>query len=180
MKTNTTICSFRNRIVNGEFALYEATQGDKQFLEACIKDLEYLSDFTGWKDVIVDEAQTLLDHKDLPKNGIKENDRVYIIQKNNIPIGYTKFYEGAFSLDKIFLGFFGIMKEYQREGNGAKAYTILEEEIKNCGYKCIRLNVGTKNIPAMIFWIKNGYTNIVRYYPYENGFLDINLEKEIT
>ena len=180
MNTNTIICSLRKRIVNGEFTLYEATQSDKRSLEACLRDLEYLSDFTGWNDVIVDEAQTLLDHKDLPKNGIKENDRVYIIQRNNITIGYTKFYEGAFSPDKIFLGFFGITKEYQREGNGAKAYAILEEEIKNCGYKSIRLNVGTKNIPAMIFWIKNGYTKIVRYYLYENGFLDINLEKEIT
>jgi ribosomal protein S18 acetylase RimI-like enzyme len=72
------------------------------------------------------------------------------------------------------------MKEYQQEGNGTKAYAMLEEEIKKCRYKSIRLNVGTKNIPAMIFWIKNGYTKIVRYYPYENGFLDINLEKEIT
>ena len=180
MYTNTIICSPGRRIVNGEFTLYEATQSDKQSLEACLRDFEYLYDFTGWKDDIVDEAQTLLDHKDLPKNGIKENDRVYIIQKNNVTIGYTKFYEGAFSPDKIFLGFFGIMKEYQQEGNGTKAYAMLEEEIKKCRYKSIRLNVGTKNIPAMIFWIKNGYTKIVRYYPYKNGFLDINLEKEIT
>jgi len=174
------IFSCRKEICKEDITLHEATQSDKYFLEECLKDFVYLSDLTGWKDVIVDEAQELLDHKDLPKNGIKENDRVYVIQKDKINIGYTKFYEGAFNPDKIFLGFFGILKKYQMERNGAKAYKILEEEIKNCGYKSIRLNVGTKNIPAMIFWIKNGYTKIVKYYPYDNGFLDINLEKELT
>ena len=74
----------------------------------------------------------------------------------------------------------GIMKKYQKKGIGKEVYRLLEEEIKNNGYKTIRLNVGTKNIEAFAFWIRNGYRNIISVIKYENGFMDINLEKAMT
>jgi ribosomal protein S18 acetylase RimI-like enzyme len=165
----------------GGIELIEATQKDKSLLEKCIKDLAYIAEYTGWYESSEDEAQDLIDHKELPKNGIKENDRVYIIKKDGEYVGYCKLYEGAMNdLYKVFLGYMGIMKKYQKKGIGKEVYRIIEEEIKNSGYKTIRLNVGTRNIEALAFWIRNGYRNIVSVIKYENGYMDINLEKAMT
>jgi len=164
-----------------DIELIEATQEDKPFLEESINNLSYIAEYTGWYESSEDEAQDLLDHKELPKNGVKENDRVFIIKKNGDYVGYCKLYEGAMNDPyKVFLGYMGIMKNYQKKGIGREVYRVLEEEIKSSGYNVIRLNVGTRNIEALAFWIRNGYRNIVSEIKYENGFMDINLEKAIT
>ena len=169
------------KIKNNGIELIEATQKDKSILKECIKNLSYIAEYTGWYESSEDEAQDLLDHKELPKNGIKENDRVFIIKNNGEHVGYCKLYEGAMNDPyKVFLGYLGIKKEYQKKGIGREVYKVLEEEIRNIGYKTIRLNVGTRNIEAFAFWITNGYRNIVSVIKYKNGFMDINLEKEIT
>jgi len=168
-------------IKKGGIELIEATQKDKSIIEECIKDLAYIAEYTGWYESSEDEAQDLIDHKELPKNGIKENDRVYIIKNDGDYVGYCKLYEGAMNDPyKVFLGYMGIMKKNQKKSIGKEVYRILEEEIKDSGYKTIRLNVGTRNIEALAFWIRNGYRNIVSVIKYENGFMDINLEKAIT
>ncbi|HEY9054251.1 MAG TPA: GNAT family N-acetyltransferase [Rectinemataceae bacterium] len=168
-------------IKKDQIEFIEATDNDKPFLETCIKDLQYIIEYTGWEESSEDEAKDLLDHVDLPKNGKKENDRLYIIKKEGLCLGYCKFYEGAMNDPfKIFLGYMGILKEYQKKGMGKEAYTVLEEEIKNNGYTVIRLNVGTRNIEALSFWIRNGYREIVSLIKYKNGYMDINLEKRLT
>ncbi|HOI23808.1 MAG: GNAT family N-acetyltransferase [Spirochaetia bacterium] len=178
---NRSANRLRGAIKQNSIELIEATQNDKALLEECVNDLSYITEFTGWNEFSEDEAQDLLDHKELPQNGSKENDRVYIIKKEGIPVGYCKLYEGAMNdPNKVFLGYMGIMREYQKRGIGREVYRVLEEEIKNSKYTTIRLNVGTRNIEAFAFWIRNGYRKIVSVVKYDNGFMDINLEKEIT
>ena len=181
VKMNQIVKPLHTAIKQKAIELIEATQNDKSVLEQCIKDLSYIVEYTGWDDYSEDEAQDVLDHKELPVNGSKENDRVYIIRKDGVYVGYCKLYEGAMNDPyKVFLGYMGIMRKYQKKGIGKEVYRVLEEEIKSNGYKTIRLNVGTRNIEALAFWIRNGYRSIVSVIKYENGYMDINLEKRLT
>ncbi len=72
---NRSANRLRGAIKQNSIELIEATQNDKALLEECVNDLSYITEFTGWNEFSEDEAQDLLDHKELPQNGSKENDR---------------------------------------------------------------------------------------------------------
>lgn len=50
-----------------------------------------------------------------------------------------------------------VLPEFQNKGIGAKLLTHIEEQIKEMGYKSVRLDVFTQNPYALKLYMKNGY-----------------------
>jgi GNAT superfamily N-acetyltransferase len=171
------ICA--SRLNSDDLTLIEATQADKVELAAILQQVDYIREYTGFTETCADSAQDHLDHKDLPKDWIKANARLYLIKLRDKTIGYVDFYEGANAADKIWIGFLGIVPAYQKQGIGKRVHDLLEEEFRANGFKRIRINVGSKNIDSLSFSIDMGFKTIAAKFRYDNGFLDLNLEKEI-
>lgn len=168
-----------NVLGSGFLVLREATRRDHAELERCLESVDYMRELTGWDQASEDEASDELNHLELPPGGVPERDRIYLVWSDDRCLGYTKFYEGWPVDTTAFLGCLAIKTEYQRQGWGALVLGVVEAELGAKGYRTIRINVGTRNVPAMKFWMERGFSRIVGHSLAAPGFLDVNLEKPI-
>lgn len=165
-------------ILSMNYKINEASLADRERLQICLEDFQYINEFTGYNKIAENEAELVLAHEGLSEKAIKENDRIYLVEENNEILAYCKFYEGAFNKPQIFIGSFSVLRKYQGIGKGSEILSIFEKEFIRCKYESIRINVGSKNIKALQFWIKNGFKEIIGY-SVANDFLDLQLIKKL-
>jgi len=99
-------------------------------------------------------------------------------------IGYFHLYHGLPDPETIFISMFIISPTYQRQSYGQETVRGIAEQIKKLGgYTRLWLNVHLKNWPALRFWIRAGFTNIVEFrgdpYNGEDSHALLILEKTL-
>lgn len=88
----------------------------------------------------------------------EENFCYYITYLDDIPIAISgKYYEPE-DLDSLWLGWFGVLKEYRKQGYGTKIFEMFEDDCRNEHKKFCRLYTGAENNDhAINFYKSKGY-----------------------
>jgi nucleoside triphosphatase len=105
-----------------------------------------------------------LQEGDLPPSGSKEFFRLQSIRlkATHQLIGFTEVYHGYPTADIFWVGFLGILPDFQNQGYGREAIQGLIETVAGLNiYSAIRLGVALKNWPALRFWTGAGFNRIV-------------------
>ncbi len=116
---------------------------------------EYVSDYF---------VKTMID-PDLPPNYGRESFQIQVILKNKQekPIGWVEFCCGYPSKYTLWIGALFIDPKYQNMKYGSELISTLIKSVKdNTNYKAIQIGVYLRNWPALHFWYKMGFDNIVR------------------
>jgi ribosomal protein S18 acetylase RimI-like enzyme len=99
-----------------------------------------------------------------PKGGNRSDSRLQCIKlrENGQIIGYIDFYQGYPTVDTLYIGFISICSLFRGKGYAREVIETLSRKAQNKGFKKIRVNVSLKNWSALRFWVKNGYTSVIR------------------
>ena len=96
------------------------------------------------------------------KDGM-ENGRfqLQLFRRNNQPIGYFHSYHHQPQPNVLLISMFVLHPNYQKGGYGTELIAGLAQQAKAASHHAIWLEVFLKNWPALRFWIKAGFTNII-------------------
>ena len=84
----------------------------------------------------------------------------YLLIKDGKTVGVTNAYCYGHSKESRWLGWFGILAEYQRKGLGSEALRLFELDSKQKGFTHARVFTDKfENEGAIAFYQKNGYTS---------------------
>lgn len=113
-----------------------------------------------------DHVRKCLEEGNLPPQGILENYRIQTITitESRTPIGLISLYHGYPHEQSLYLEFLYIHKDVQKQGFGQEIIQNFASIISELGYKEIRINVSTKNWPALRYWIKSGFNQVNGIY----------------
>lgn len=100
---------------------------------------------------------------------ITENE-YWIIEVDGIFVGISGIYSFAIDPQSAWLGWFGILPEFQRRGFGSLAIQMFESEARKRGFKYVRLYTGRNhNDIAKSFYKHNGYKEEYYECPEDTG-----------
>ena len=87
------------------------------------------------------------------------SDLVYwLLQEGDVFVGVSGLYSFQTEPESAWLGWFGILEKYRRNGYGSDALALFEEYAKKNGYLYVRLYTGRDNNDiAKKFYKENGY-----------------------
>lgn len=113
-----------------------------------------------------DHIRKCLVEGNLPPGGTLENYRIQTIRitENQTPIGLISLYHGYPTEHSLYLEFLYIHKDLQKLGFGQELIHKFSSLVFNLEYKEIRINVSTKNWPAIRYWIKSGFNKVNGLY----------------
>ncbi|MEM7112532.1 MAG: GNAT family N-acetyltransferase [Chloroflexota bacterium] len=85
-------------------------------------------------------------------------------QETNLLVGYFHCFHAHPHPDTVFISMFVIHPDYQAHRYGQEAVAGLKQQLAALGvYQKIWLDVYLKNWPALRFWIRQGFTQIIDY-----------------
>ncbi|AFM42497.1 acetyltransferase [Desulfosporosinus acidiphilus SJ4] len=145
---------------------------------------DYLQNWVGWKTP-EDYASKTLTEGNLPPGGTRDRFRaksLYLKQTSKL-IGVLELYHGYPQEEVLWIGWLFIHSSFQRRGYAQETVEYLFSEAKKANFKKIRVGVGLKNWPALRFWYRNGFRQLVgiigdKVYS-ERTFASIGLEKDV-
>lgn len=125
----------------------------------------YMNEWDGQK-YDPDHIRKCLVEGNLPPGGKFENYRIQTIKttESQTPIGLLSLYHGYPTEQSLYLEFLYIHKNIQKQGFGQELIKEFSLLISSLGYKEIRINVSTKNWPALRYWIKSGFDKVNGIY----------------
>jgi ribosomal protein S18 acetylase RimI-like enzyme len=85
---------------------------------------------------------------------------------DDVRIGYFHLHHSPPRLPQpstVWISMFVIHPSYQRQQFAQEVVTGLTQQLAQCGYVAIWLEVYLKNWSALRFWIQQGFTNIIEY-----------------
>lgn len=159
----------------------DAVEADVPALQHIAEECAYISKWTG-KPVGENDLLNEFLQKILPPKGIKNRHRLQtIIHKKSADVmGYIVMYHGYPQKNVFWIGALMISPAYQGKKFGQQIYMQLEKEVKSIGlFSSIALGVGIENVPALRFWIGNGFARILECRKPVDGFTDLVLAKDM-
>lgn len=103
---------------------------------------------------------------DLPPidDASKAKYQLYVVTHHHQIIGYFDMYQG-YPNEKIFwISIFVIHQNLARQGHGNKVLDLIHQELYDKNKHDLGLGVKLKNINALKFWTKNGFTKVLGVY----------------
>ncbi len=103
-------------------------------------------------------------HEMLPPKGKKHLHRLQTIalRKTGDIIGYAALYHGYSRKDMLWIGMLAIAPHHQGKKYGMQFMAQFEKQARKVdGIASVGIGVALKNWPAMRFWIRNGFTEIL-------------------
>ncbi len=136
--------------MNKKFNVRALKQEDAKFLCSIFKDNEE------YYKIFFDSESNLLNWEKRVERFIKQNDiRHYIIESNNISIGWLSFSDEKSTTREV--GIFVIDKENLHSGYGTQGLSWLIDKCKKDGIQAITLSVNQDNTRAIRFYQKFGF-----------------------
>ncbi len=143
----------------------DSNQSEIGDLQAVFDNCAYIGEWTGMAGESKDYMQEEFDHKHLPPEGTAEFHRLQSIKlkSDDKIIGYTVVYHGFPDTETLWVAILAIHTDYQGKQFGQEVTSgLIEEARKLESFSRVGLTVGIKNWPALRFWIKNGFTTILK------------------
>lgn len=123
------------------------------------------------------KEQILIDLTVTPP-GIGPDDKYYLgFRAGGELVAVTDLIDGYPAPEYGFIGFFMMNTAYQGKQIGSAIVREMEQCLKDCGKKRVRLGIDKDNPQSSHFWQKNGYT-VIREVPHGNGRILV-AEKEL-
>jgi len=144
----------------------DANLEDADALQELCNKSDYLRKWEGNGPIDPKHIEKTILEGDLPPNGKKENFKIqsFYLKETNELIGYMTYYLGYPEDDIVFLNFLFIDPDYQSKGYSSEIIQQFMDMLRATPYKRVRLLVKLKNWPAIRFWTKHKFTEIISYY----------------
>lgn len=125
----------------------------------------YMNEWDG-REYDPDHIRKCLVEGNLPPGGKLDLYRIQTIKVSDSqePIGIISLYHGYPVEQSLYLEFLYIHKDIQEQGFGQEVIQRFASLVFELGYKEIRINVSTKNWPALRYWIKSGFNKVNGIY----------------
>jgi ribosomal protein S18 acetylase RimI-like enzyme len=103
-----------------------------------------------------------------------------VSKENGKPVGYFHLSHDAPQPNLAWISMFVIHPDFQDQKYASEAIFGLGERLRTLGYSAIQLRVYLTNLPAVRFWVRNGFTRIVSYEEdASHSLANLKLEKRL-
>lgn len=164
----------------------DANLEDADDLQQLCEKSEYLRKWEGNGPIDPNHMEKTILEGDLPPNGKIENFKIqaFYLKHSNQLIGYMTYYLGFPEEDIVFLNFLFIDPDLQGQGFSGEIIEQFMELLQTTSYTRVRLLVKLKNWPAMRFWTKHNFNNIISYHGdavlSDTTFAGLLIEREVA
>lgn len=103
---------------------------------------------------------------DLPpiEDASKEKYQLYVVTYHHQIIGYFDLYQGYPNKNIFWISIFVIHQDLARQGHGKIVLDLIHQKYMDQEKYDLGLGVKLKNIHALKFWTKNGFTKVLGVY----------------
>ncbi|WP_231584368.1 GNAT family N-acetyltransferase [Paenibacillus dauci] len=146
-------------------SISDLTKQEVPIIQDIYQTSTYMNAWDG-REYDPDHIRKCLINGNLPPEGLLENYRIQTIRitENQQPIGLISLYHGYPVEHSLYLEFLYIHGDIQKQGFGQEIIKEFSSVVAELGYKEIRINVSTKNWPALRYWIKSGFSEVNGIY----------------
>ncbi|WP_020007933.1 GNAT family N-acetyltransferase [Salinicoccus albus] len=136
----------------------DAEEDIEVFYRSVMKNTDYFTDYQKALPTL-DEVKQEFFH-DIPPYVYLENKEVYGIYIDRKISGFVDLLYRYPDQDTCMIGYLVIDWDQRRTGVGQKVYDEVREYMKRRNIKKIRVGVLEDNVPAVSFWIKQGFQEV--------------------
>ncbi|WP_211746251.1 GNAT family N-acetyltransferase [Paenibacillus sp. Marseille-Q4541] len=146
-------------------SIADLTEHEVPIVQKIYQTSTYMNEWDGC-EYDPNHIKKCLTEGNLPPEGILENYRIQTIRmtENLKTIGLISLYHGYPVEHSLYLEFLYIHGDVQKQGFGQEIIKGFSSLVFELGYKEIRINVSTKNWPALRYWIKSGFNKVNGIY----------------